>query len=53
VTLAAGRIQVDIFTDQALVRNFIDQLGRNGNNCASAITSRSAIASHPVRSLAG
>jgi F-type H+-transporting ATPase subunit b len=53
VTLAAARIQVDIFTDQSLVRNFIDQLGRNGNNRASAITSRSAIASHPVRSLIG
>jgi F-type H+-transporting ATPase subunit b len=32
VTLAATHIQVDVSTDQALVRNFIDQLGRNGNN---------------------
>jgi F0F1-type ATP synthase membrane subunit b/b' len=28
VTLAAARIHVSISTDQALVRNFIDQLGR-------------------------
>ena len=32
VTLAATRIHLDISTDQALVRDFIDQLGRNGNN---------------------
>lgn len=53
VTLAAARIQVDISTDQALVRNFIDQLGRNDNNGAPAITSRSAIAFHPDPSLTG
>ena len=32
VTLAATRIQVDVSTDQALVRAFIDQLARNGDN---------------------
>lgn len=32
VTLAATRIQVDISNDQALVRNFIGQLGRNGDH---------------------
>jgi F0F1-type ATP synthase membrane subunit b/b' len=53
VTLAAARIQVDISTDQVLVCNFIDQLGRNGNNAASAVTSRSAIAFHPEPSLTG
>jgi hypothetical protein len=53
VTLAAARIQADISTDQALVRNFIDQLGRTGNNGASAITSRSDIAFHPEPSLTG
>jgi F0F1-type ATP synthase membrane subunit b/b' len=31
VTLAATRIQVDVSTDQALVRAFIDQLARNGD----------------------
>ena len=53
VTLAAASIQVDILTDQGLVSNFIDQLGRNGNNGASAVTSRSALASHPEPSLTG
>jgi hypothetical protein len=32
VTLAAKRIQVDVSTDEELVRSFIDQLGRNGND---------------------
>ncbi len=32
VTLAARDIQVDISTDHALVRDFTDQLGRNGNH---------------------
>jgi len=32
LTLAATRTQVDLSTDQALVRGFIDQMGRNGNN---------------------
>jgi F-type H+-transporting ATPase subunit b len=32
VTLAASRIQVDVSTDEELVRSFIDQLGRNGSD---------------------
>ena len=32
VTLAATRIQVDVSTDEQLVRSFIDQLGRNGSD---------------------
>jgi len=32
VTLAAKRIQVDVSTDEELVRSFIDQLGRNGSD---------------------
>jgi len=32
VTLAATRIQVDVSTDEELVRSFIDQLGRNGSD---------------------
>jgi F0F1-type ATP synthase membrane subunit b/b' len=31
VTLAAAHIQVDVSTDEELVRSFIDQLGRNGS----------------------
>jgi F0F1-type ATP synthase membrane subunit b/b' len=40
VTLAATRIQVDVSCDQALVRAFIHQLGRNGDNRVSALASR-------------
>jgi F-type H+-transporting ATPase subunit b len=32
VTLAANSIQVDASTDEALLRAFVDQLGRNGSN---------------------